>query len=168
MPDLDWQLAQVNIGRARAATTDPIMQGFMSQLEDINALAERTPGFIWRLQTEDGDATAVRPYADERIMINLSVWADLQSLRTYVFQSAHAAVMRRRREWFERFQGIYLALWWVPSGHRPTPVEAVGRLAHLEAHGPTPFAFSFKQPFDPKGRSLVRDAANWDDACPVT
>ena len=164
----NWQLAQVNIGRARGATTDPIMQGFMGQLEEINALAERTPGFIWRLQTEDGDATAVRPYADERIMINLSVWADLQSLRTYVFQSAHAAVMRRRREWFERFQGVYLALWWVPAGHHPTPEEAVGRLAHLEAHGPTPFAFSFTQPFDPEGRSLARNPANWDDACPVT
>jgi hypothetical protein len=103
-----WHLAQVNIGRARAETTDPIMLGFMSRLEEINALAERSPGFVWRLQTEDGDATAVRPYPDDnRIMINMSVWADLDSLREYVFRTMHASVMRQRREWFERFEGVY-------------------------------------------------------------
>jgi hypothetical protein len=168
MGDIDWHLAQVNIGRARGATTDAVMQGFMSRLEEINALAERTPGFVWRLQTEDGDATAVRPYADDRIMINMSVWADLDSLRGYVFRSAHAAIMRRRREWFERFEGIYLALWWVPAGHRPTVEEAVGRLAHLEAHGSTRFAFSFQQAFDPEGRPIARERATRDDACPTT
>jgi Domain of unknown function (DUF3291) len=168
MTETGWHLAQVNIGRARGATTDAVMQGFMSRLEEINALAERTPGFVWRLQTEDGDATAVRPYADERIMINMSVWADLDSLRDYVFRSAHAAVMRRRREWFERFESVYLALWWVPAGHRPTVKEAVARLAHLEAHGPMPFAFSFQQAFDPEGRPISRQRATWDDPCPTT
>jgi heme-degrading monooxygenase HmoA len=168
MSDVQWHLAQVNIGRARGAVTDPIMLGFVSQLEEINALAEQSPGFVWRLQTEDGDATAIRPYADERIMINMSVWADLDALRAYVFRSAHAAVMRRRREWFERFEGIYVALWWLPAGHRPTVEEAVKRLAHLEAHGPTPFAFSFRHAFDPEGRPVDRERATWDDACPVT
>ena len=166
MTDAQWQLAQVNIGRARGAVTEPIMQEFMARLEEINALAERSPGFVWRLQTEDGDATAIRPYNDDRVMINMSVWADFDSLRSYVFRSAHAAVMRRRREWFERFQGVYLALWWVPAGHHPTVAEAVSRLAHLEAHGPTAHAFSFQQPFDPEGSLLTRDRA--DDACPAT
>jgi Domain of unknown function (DUF3291) len=162
-------LAQVNIGRARGAMTDAVMQGFAARLEEINALAERTPGFVWRLQTEDGDATAVRPYPDDDlIMINMSVWADLESLRGYVFRSAHAAVMRQRREWFERFESVYLALWWVPVGHRPTVEEAVSRLAHLEAHGSTPFAFTFQQAFDPEGRSMVRERASSDDACPTT
>ena len=168
MSDADWQLAQVNIGRARGAITDAIMSGFVSQLEEINALAERSPGFVWRLQTEDGNATAIRPYEDDRIMINMSVWADLETLRDYVFRTAHAAVMRRRREWFERFEGVYLALWWVPAGHRPTVEEAVSRLTHLEVHGPTPFAFSFQQPFDPEGRPVSRERETWGDACPAT
>jgi hypothetical protein len=162
-----WHLAQVNIGRARGPIDGPIMAEFVDRLAEINALAEQTPGFLWRLQTEDGDATAIRPYADERIMINMSVWADLESLRGYVFRSAHAEVMRRRREWFERFEGVYVALWWVPAGHRPTAEEAVSRLAHLEAHGSTAFAFSFQQPFDPEGRSTARDRATWEDACPA-
>lgn len=168
MNDVQWHLAQVNIGRARAAVTDPVMLGFVSRLAEINALAEQSPGFVWRLQTEDGNATAIRPYADERVMINMSVWADLETLRSYVFQSAHAAVMRRRREWFERFEQVYVALWWVPAGHRPSVEEAVSRLAHLEANGPTPFAFSFQEPFDPDGRPVIRERETWDDACPAT
>ena len=168
MSDAQWHLAQVNIGRARGAMTEPVMQGFAARLEEINALAERTPGFVWRLQTEDGDATAVRPYPDGRIMINLSVWAGFDSLREYVFRSAHAGVMRQRRDWFEKFEGVYLALWWVPAGHIPKVEEAVSRLAHLEAHGPTPYAFSFQQPFDPEGRPISRERSRWDDACPAT
>jgi hypothetical protein len=168
MTPSQWHLAQVNIGRARGAITDPVMQEFVAQLPEINALAEQTPGFVWRLQTEDGNATAIRPYADDSILINMSVWTDLDALRTYVFRSAHAAVMRRRREWFERFEGIYAAIWWVPAGHRPSIEEAVSRLAHLEAHGPTSHAFSFTQPFDPEGRPIARERAAQDDACPAT
>ena len=163
------QLAQVNIGRARGAIRDEVMQGFVARLEEINALAERSPGFVWRLQTEDGDATAVRPYADDHsILINMSTWADLESLRNYVFRTAHVAVMRRRREWFERFEGVYLTLWWVPAGHRPTVEEAMSRLAHLQAHGPTPLAFSFAQAFDPDGRAVARDLSTKGDTCPAT
>jgi heme-degrading monooxygenase HmoA len=104
------QLAQVNIrARARGETTDPVMAEFVARLAEINALAEQSPGFVWRLQTEDGDATAVRRYEDRRIMVNLSVWADLAALKACVFRSAHAAVMRRRREWFERFERVYVA-----------------------------------------------------------
>jgi hypothetical protein len=161
------QLAQVNIARARGEMTDPVMAEFVSRLAQINALADRSPGFVWRLQTEDGDATAVRPYSDGRILINLSVWTDLAALRSYVFRSDHAAVMRRRREWFERFEQVYVAIWWVPSGHRPTVAEAVERLAHLERNGPTPFAFSFAVPFGPDGRPAPREAAAPDDACPA-
>ena len=169
MNDVQWQLAQVNIGRARGAITDPVMQGFVARLEEINALAERTPGFVWRLQTEDGDATAFRPYPnDDGILINLSVWSDLGSLREYVFRSLHAEVMRQRREWFERFEGVYAALWWVPVGHRPSLQEAVGRIAHLDAQGPTAYAFTFAQSFDPQGRPPSRERATWGDACPAT
>ena len=162
-----FHLAQVNIGRARGQPDDPVMAEFMAWLPEINALAERSPGFVWRLQTEDGDATAFRPYGDPLILINLSVWGGFEALRGYVFSSEHAAVMRRRREWFERFERVYVALWWVPAGHRPTVSEAVERLAHLERHGPTGHAFGFASLFDPEGRPLPRDRAR-DDACPAT
>jgi hypothetical protein len=147
MKDAAFQLAQVNIGRALGEMTDPVMAEFVANLPAINALADQSPGFVWRLQTDDGDATAVRPFADARILINLSVWSDLAALRAYVYRSAHATVMKRRREWFERFDRIYVTLWWVPAGHRPPVAEAVARLAHLEQHGPTAFAFTFAQPF---------------------
>jgi hypothetical protein len=160
-------LAQLNIGLPVAPLTEPELAGFVEALEPVNALADAAPGFVWRLQTEDGDATALRPYPDERVLINLSVWADLDALRGYVYRSAHAAVMRRRREWFERFEGVFVALWWVPAGHRPSVAEAVERLAHLEAYGPTPYAFSFAQPFDRLGTPAGRDGAPQDDACPA-
>jgi len=167
MAETGFQLAQVNIGRARGETTDPVMAGFMERLEEINALAEASPGFVWRLQTEDGDATAVRPYDDNRVMINMSVWADFPSLRDYVYRSAHAVVMKRRREWFERFERVFVALWWVPAGHRPPVTEAVERLAHLEQHGPTPLAFSFADPFGPDGVALSTRDVTRDDPCPA-
>lgn len=163
-----FHLAQVNIARARGEMTDPVMAEFVANLPEINALADHSPGFVWRLQTEDGDATAVRPYADTRILINLSVWEDVPALRDYVYGSAHAGVMRRRREWFERFERIYVALWWVPAGHRPSVAEAVERLEHLERHGPTPFSFSFREAFGPDGVPLPREAATRDDSCPAT
>jgi hypothetical protein len=144
------------------------MAEFVARLSDINALAEQSPGFVWRLQTEDGDATAVRPYADVRIMINLSVWAGLEQLRAYVYRTAHAAVMKRRREWFERFERVYVALWWVPAGHHPSVDEAVARLNHLEQHGPTAWAFSFTEPFEADGQRMAREGIAQDDTCPAT
>ena len=163
-----FHLAQVNVGRALGEIGDDVMAGFVARLADINALADGSPGFVWRLQTEDGDATAVRPYDDPRILINLSVWADLASLRTFVYRGDHAAVMRGRRQWFARFERVYVALWWVPAGHRPSVHEAVERLDHLERHGPTPFAFSFTEPFGPDGIPLPREGAARNDACPAT
>ena len=116
----------------------PVMAEFAANLDRINALADRSPGFIWRLQTEEGNATAIRPFADENLLMNMSVWRDLQSLSEYVYRSAHAKIMRRRREWFERMSEGYLVLWWVPVGHRPGIEEAIARLERLRAHGPTP------------------------------
>jgi Domain of unknown function (DUF3291) len=161
-----FQLAQVNIALPLEPLESERLADFVEALDPVNAVADESPGFVWRLQTEDGDATAVRPYEDRRILINLSVWTDLASLRAYVYRSAHAAVMRRRREWFERFERVYVALWWVPAGHRPPVTEAVERLAHLERHGPSRFAFSFMEPFGPDGLPLPREAR--DDACPAT
>lgn len=152
-------LAQVNIARLKAPLEDPLLAGFVARLDEINALADRSPGFVWRLQTSAGNATYLRPYDDERILFNLSVWRTLEDLRAYVYRSAHVEVMRLRQEWFERFEGAYVALWWVPAGHVPSVDEAKQRLAHVEAKGPTPFAFTFKAPF-PSDQARL-DATDW-------
>lgn len=145
MPQL--HLAQVNIGRIRAALEDPLMSGFVARLDEINALADRSPGFVWRLQTDAGNATYLRPYDDDRVLFNMSVWESLEHLRHFVYRSAHAEVLRQRHVWFEQFSGAYTALWWIPKGHIPGIDEAKKRLGHLDAHGPTPFAFTFRNPF---------------------
>ena len=140
-------LAQVNIATLRAPLDGPELAGFVAQLEPINALADRSPGFIWRLQTEDGDATAIRPYEDDRVMVNLSVWASFEALRTFVYATRHLEVMRHRRQWFSRMADPYLALWWVPAGAIPTVAEAKERLELLARQGPTAGAFTFRVPF---------------------
>ena len=147
-----FHLAQVNIGRFRAPLEDPVMEGFRAALEPINRLADGSPGFVWRLQTEDGNATAIRPYADDHLMaINMSVWETLEALQQFVYKSQHVETLRGRSQWFEPLAGSILALWWVPAGHIPTVTEAVERLEHLKAHGPTPHAFTFRTPFPPPG-----------------
>ena len=140
-------LAQVNLATLRAPLDAPELAGFVAQLEPINALADGHPGFVWRLQTEDGDATAIRPFDDERIMVNLSVWASLEPLRAFVYASRHLGVMRHRRAWFSRMADPYLALWWVPAGTIPTVAEAKDRLELLACQGPTAAAFTFRAPF---------------------
>lgn len=146
---MPYYVAQLNIGRIRAALDDPIMTGFVSRLDEINALADRSPGFVWRLQTTQGNATYLRPYADDRILVNMSVWESVAALRTFVYKSMHTDLLRRRQEWFEKFAGAYVALWWTPVGHRPGIDEAKKRLAHLERHGPSQFAFTFKTIYPP-------------------
>ena len=145
----DYQIAQVNIARMRAPLDDPLMAGFVARLAEVNALADQSPGFVWRLQTEEGDATYIRPFDDDRILFNLSVWESVEHLKVYVYRSAHNEVMRQRRQWFEKFDGMYMALWWVKTGHIPTVAEAKQRLAHLQHHGETPFAFTFRRLFPP-------------------
>ena len=142
-----YQLAQVNIARMLAPLSDLLMTGFVAQLDAINALADGSPGFLWRLQTEEGNATTLRPFEDDLILVNLSLWASLSDLLAFVYKSQHRSVLQQRQQWFERFEGPYLALWWVPSGHIPSIEEAKERLAYLRAHGETPYAFTFKKPF---------------------
>ena len=141
-------LAQINIGRVRAPMDDPLMAGFVAELEPVNALADSSPGFVWRLQTEQGDATAIRPYDDEMILMNMSVWETVEALKTFVYRSHHADVMRHREKWFERLD-IYVALWWIPSGTIPTVSEAKLRLEHLRKYGESSYAFSLKKVFSP-------------------
>jgi hypothetical protein len=120
-----YELAQLNVGIIRGPMDSPLMAQFAANLARINALADASPGFVWRLQTEAGDATAIRPFDDENLLLNMSVWRDVESLRRYVYSSAHTEIMRRRREWFERMTQAYLVLWWVPRGHRP-PIAGCG------------------------------------------
>jgi hypothetical protein len=147
-----FQLAQANVARMRAPLQDPIMEGFRSQLERINAVADASPGFVWRLQTEDGDATAIRAFDDDRIIFNMSVWESREALHEYVYRSDHLGPLRNRREWFEPMDGPILVLWWIPAGHVPTVEEAKGKLRVLKESGPTQDAFTFRQSFPPPGQ----------------
>ena len=142
-----FELAQVNIGRLLAPVDSPVIADFMAALDPINALADTSPGFIWRLQTTEGNATSLHSFDDELIISNMSVWASIEALRAFTYTSAHTGVMRRRREWFEAYETAYMALWWVPAGHRPTIEEAKERLAALDRDGPTPYAFTFRTSF---------------------
>jgi heme-degrading monooxygenase HmoA len=139
-------LAQLNIGTVRFPLESEGMRGFVDALDEINALAETSPGFIWRLTGDGNDATSLRPYDDDRIIVNMSVWTDLESLKNYVYKSVHADYLRRRKEWFEAMREAYTVLWWVNAGHTPTVAEAVSKLEHLRAHGSTAQAFAFRDP----------------------
>ena len=144
-----YHLAQVNIARMRAPLDQPEMADFVARLAEINALADRSPGFVWRLQTEAGDATYLRPYADDSILFNLSVWESIEQLKDYVYRSAHRELIRQRQQWFEKLESLHLALWWVSAGHLPSIAEAKQRLDYLRQHGETAHAFSFKRTFQP-------------------
>jgi hypothetical protein len=145
-----FQLAQLNIATMREPLESPSMADFVANLERINALAEQSPGFVWRLKDDEGDATSLRPFG-EMMIVNMSVWQDIESLRRYAFESAHAEILRRRREWFDHMSDAHAVLWWVPHGHRPTVEEAAERLEYLRAHGATSLAFTFKSAFPPPG-----------------
>lgn len=151
-----YELAQLNIAMMKEPLESPGMADFVANLERINALAEASPGFVWRLQTDEGDATAMRPLGDD-VLVNLSVWRDVESLGKYVFGSAHVEIMRRRREWFDRMREAHFVLWWVPAGHRPTVQAANERLLLLRERGPTAEGFTFRDAFPPPDASQ-RDA----------
>jgi len=162
-----YQLAQVNIGVIKGPMDSPVMADFAGNLDRVNALAESMPGFVWRLQTDDGDATSIRPFENENMLVNMSVWRDIKALNDYVYRSAHVELMRRRKDWFERMDEAFLVLWWVPAGHRPTVAEAVVRLELLPAKGPTPEAFTFRHPFATPDVMRGQVEAPFEDECPA-
>lgn len=143
-------LAQVNVARALAPLDSPKLADFARALEPMNLLAERSPGFVWRLEGADEEsAPALKIYDDGHVLINLSVWRSVEALREYTYHSGHAHYVRRRKEWFSAFGRPHYALWWIEEGHRPTPEEARARLDRLHEEGPTPFAFTFTHVFAP-------------------
>ncbi len=145
------ELAQLNIGVIRAPMDSRVMADFAANLNRINAIADASEGFVWRLQTEQGDATGIRPFGNENMLVNMSVWRDLESLSRYVYNSAHVEIMRRRREWFERMDEAHLVLWWVARGHRPDVGEGLARLELLRTRGPGGDAFTFRKAFTAPG-----------------
>ena len=160
-----FHLAQANIARMRAPIDDPSMESFRSQLEGINALADASPGFVWRLQTEYGDATAIRAYDDPLILFNMSVWESRESLQAYTYRSPHVGPLRDRREWFEPLDGPTFVLWWIPAGHVPTIEEAKAKLTLLSELGPTPEAFTFRVHFSPPGETEALDPRSDGKLC---
>jgi hypothetical protein len=154
----EWELAQINVGRLRAPIEDPMIRDFAEALDPINALADGAPGFVWRFQTDAGNATDFHPVVDDELfIINMSVWESIEALGDFVFRSDHTGFMRRRREWFEKFERAYTALWWVPAGHIPTVEEAFERLDIIERDGPTERAFTFRRAYPAPHEDLVVD-----------
>ncbi|MDO6766097.1 DUF3291 domain-containing protein [Agarivorans sp. 1_MG-2023] len=137
-------LAQLNIATAKDELDSPRLKEFVDNLEPINALAEASEGFIWRLKDETGNATEIQAFSNPRIIVNMSVWQSVASLQAFMFKTHHVDFMRRRSEWFDKSPLATYVLWWVEPGHRPTIEEALARLEHLREHGESEHAFSFK------------------------
>ena len=165
-PAMAWHLAQLNVARLRAPLDDPLIADFVDNLERVNALGEHSPGYVWRLQTDEGDATAVRAFDDPLVILNLTVWTSVEALAEFAYRSGHVEFLRRKREWFERAVDAHLVMWWVPAGHRPTVEEALDRLEDLRSNGASARAFTFRSPQAPPGADdgPVVDERN---ACPA-
>ena len=142
-----------------------MIDDFRTNLDPINALAETSPGFVWRLQDDTGNATAIKPFGDDLEIVNLTVWESIDALADFTYRTGHREFLRRRREFFEAPADAYLCLWWIPDGTIPTVEDAIARLEHLRAHGPSPTAFTFRQRFEPDDD--VMQLGNDRDACPA-
>jgi Domain of unknown function (DUF3291) len=149
-------LAQLNVARLRHPLEAPETAEFVAALAPVNAFADAAPGFVWRLQTEAGDATSIRALDDDLVIVNQSTWESIEALHAFVYRSDHTAVLRRRRDWFRSWDRPHLVLWWVPDGHAPTLEEGIERLEQLGTAGPTAGAFDFNHPYAPDGATLDR------------
>ena len=144
---MKFHLAQVNIGKILGPIDSPVMAEFVANLDRINALAENSEGFLWRLKDDSNSATSIKVYNDDLIIVNMSVWEHLENLFQYVYHSAHVEIFKRRKEWFEKMSEMHMVLWYVPAGHKPSVNEAVEKLNFLRKNGETPLAFTFKKRF---------------------
>ena len=144
-----FHLAQINVARLKSPIDSPLLAGFVARIDEINALADSADGFVWRLQSPEGNATYIRAFDDESILVNLSVWESVEALKRYVYRTAHAELLRDRRKWFEHFDGAWLAMWWIAAGHIPSVEEAKARLEHFRTRGPSSLAFGFDSLHEP-------------------
>ncbi|MGH9277667.1 MAG: DUF3291 domain-containing protein [Acidimicrobiales bacterium] len=149
-----WQLAEVNVARLREPLDSPVMSGFVKAIADVNWLAEKSPGFVWRLRPEDGAPLVYGDIDGTKVVVTLSVWEDFASLQRFVYRTAHGLFMQRRGRWFEPIGGFTTALWWVPAGEVPAVAEGLSRIRHLRARGPSAHAFSLRLHFDPEGARI--------------
>jgi hypothetical protein len=146
---MKYQLAQINIAQAQDSMDSETMQGFVDRLDEINSIADNAPGFIWRLQSEEGDATSIRAFDNPLLLINMSVWEDIESLKAFVYKTFHVELIQDRDAWFGKMLQVHQALWWVPAGHIPTIEEGKQKLDYLQQHGPGATAFTFAKPQKP-------------------
>ncbi|WP_298477593.1 DUF3291 domain-containing protein [uncultured Maribacter sp.] len=145
---MNYQLAEINIARIKGITIDdPIMKEFVDNLDTINNLAENSPGFVWRLKDDSNNATNLNPYNDVQIIINISVWENVETLSNYVYKTVHSDFLRRRKEWFKNYGNVSTAMWWIPEGKYPSVEEAVEKLAELQKNGTSTSVFNFKNTF---------------------
>ena len=144
---MKFQIAQLNIAKAKAEMDMALMSDFVSRLDEINALADSAPGFVWRLQTEDGDATSLRVFDDPLVIVNMSVWTSIERLMEFVYRSSHVELIRDREAWFEKLGTLHQVLWWIPERHIPTMEEGKEKLELIREHGPSRQAFNFGKPF---------------------
>jgi hypothetical protein len=161
----NWQIAQINVGRLVAPPGDPRVQPFMDAHDRINAIADVDPDFVWRLKDESGNATGLRPTPDPCFAVNMSIWGDANALFNFVYRSAHTEIMAQRRGFFERFEGAFQALWWIPAGHILSIDEGLSRLWRLDRYGPTPHAFTFNARFPAPGLAVIPIDMNPDPWC---
>ncbi|MEO8967522.1 MAG: DUF3291 domain-containing protein [Solirubrobacteraceae bacterium] len=165
---MPFHVAQANIAVPREPLEAPLLAEFVAQLEPVNAAADAAPGFVWRLQTEDGDATGIKAFGDDRLIVNMSVWRSLEALRAFVYSSrTHLGVLRHRRDWFERLGEAHVVLWWVTAGHIPSLEEAEERLARLRALGSSPHAFSFREHFPSPDAEATQSTRDERELCPA-
>ena len=142
-----FYLAQMNIAQAKDSMESDVMREFVERLDEINALADVAPGFVWRLQTEQGDATSIQAFDDPMLLVNMSVWEDLESLQNFVYRSMHVDLIRQGGAWFNKKSRAHQVLWWIPAGHVPDVSEGKKCLALLQKLGPSCEAFTFAKPF---------------------
>lgn len=159
-----YQLAQINIAELKAPLDSPQLKDFVDNLDRINALAESQPGFVWRLIGDGNDATSINPLGD-KIIVNYTIWRDVESLKNFVYKTAHVEILKRKREWFERMSLPYV-LWWVPAGTIPTVAEAIERLELLRSKGASPDAFHFGEAYPPPDAESEAPVS-FPDTCPA-
>ena len=149
-----YHLAQLNIAKMLAPIDDPLMQEFVNNLEKVNGIADGSPGFVWRLETDEGDATAIRVFDNDMLLVNMSVWQSIDDLKSFVYGSFHKEILKRKKEWFDKFEGAYQVMWWVKPGTEPSVPEAEARLLYLQENSESGYAFSFRKSFPPSDKYL--------------
>lgn len=150
-----FHLAQLNVAKMKADIDDPIMKGFVDNLEEVNAIADNSPGFVWRLETDEGDATDIRVFEDNMLLVNMSVWESIDDLKKFVYESFHLEILKRKKEWFDKFDGAFQVMWWVRAGTIPDVDEAKARLSYLQKYGASELAFNFQLSFPATEKHLT-------------